>query len=65
MKVDASAGMGRWASPLLWVRKGFRLGAASSTAPTGAEKGPVPSTCYSKTKKGSKSISIVISKEAK
>jgi len=45
VKVDTSEEIGRWTSPLLFVRKGFKLGMASSTASTVAEKGSVQSKC--------------------
>lgn len=45
VKVDTSEEMGRWTSPLLFVRKGFKLGMASSTASKVAEKGSVQSKC--------------------
>lgn len=58
MKVVASAEMGRWASALLWVRKGFRLGMAPSTPSTVAEKGSVQSKALHRHEERSKSISI-------
>lgn len=64
VKVDTSEEIGRWTSPLLFVRKRFKLGMASSTASTVAEKGSCAvQVLAAKWRKEVKLISIVISQK--